>query len=70
MNSHGMVSYVSYANGGCTSDRQIVERSDLSKSCDPGDIVIANKGFKVQDLFALYDITVNHPTIVCLETWL
>ena len=41
---------------------QIVERSDLPQRCDPGDIVLADKGFKVQDLFAPYDITVNHPT--------
>ena len=58
----GMVSYVSPAYGGSTSDRQIVERSDLPQRCDPGDIVLADKGFKVQDLFAPYDITVNHPT--------
>ena len=58
----GMVSYVSDAYGGSTSDRQIVERSNLPRMCDPGDIVLADKGFNVQDLFAPYDVTINHPT--------
>ena len=58
----GMVSYVSDAYGGSTSDRQIVERSNLPRMCDPGDVVLADKGFNVQDLFAPYDVTVNHPT--------
>jgi hypothetical protein len=58
----GMVSYVSPAYGGSTSDRQIVERSDLPRRCDIGDSVMADKGFDVQDLFAARDVTVNIPT--------
>ncbi|XP_069117620.1 uncharacterized protein [Argopecten irradians] len=58
----GLVNYVSTAYGGCTSDRQIVERCRLVNICDPGDSVMADKGFNVQDLFARMDVTVNIPT--------
>lgn len=58
----GLVSYVSPAYGGSTSDRQICERSSLTRICDKGDSVMADKGFNVQDLFAPYDVSVNIPT--------
>ena len=58
----GMVSYVSEAYGGSTSDRQILERSNLTKMCDAGDSLMADKGFDVQDLFAPVDVKVNIPT--------
>lgn len=58
----GMVSYVSPAYGGSTSDRQIVERSNLTSMCDPTDSIMADKGFDVQDIFAPMDVTVNIPT--------
>ena len=49
----GLVSFVSdaYMYGGSTSDRQICECSPLSALCDPGDSIMADKGFNVQDLF-------------------
>lgn len=58
----GFISYVSPAFGGSTSDRQIVERSTLPQDCDPKDLVMADKGFDVQDIFAPFDVTVNIPT--------
>jgi len=58
----GLVNFVSDAYGGCTSDRQIVERSNIVVLCEPGDSVMADKGFNVQDLFARMDVTVNIPT--------
>ena len=58
----GLVSYLSPAYGGSTSDRQIVERSRLTTLCDKGDSIMADKGFNVQDLFAPYDVTINIPT--------
>ena len=57
----GLCSYISPAYGGSTSDRQIVERT-LPSMCDPGDSVMSDKGFDVQDILAPYDITVNIPT--------
>jgi hypothetical protein len=58
----GLVSYVSDAYGGSTSDRQAVERSTLPKMCDAGDEIMADKGFTVEDLFLPYQVTVNMPT--------
>lgn len=58
----GLTSYVSPAYGGPTSDRQICERSSLLTRCDPGDSIMADKGFNVQDLFVHRDISVNIPT--------
>ena len=58
----GLVNYVSPAYGGSTSDRQIVERCKIVSACDPGDSVMADKGFNVQDLFATANVHVNIPT--------
>ena len=58
----GLISYLSPAYGGATSDRQVVERSRLPEMCDASDSVMADKGFNVQDLFAARDIHVNIPT--------
>jgi len=56
------VSHVSDAYAGCTSDRQIVEWCDwLAQLWEPGDSVIADKGFDVQDIFTPYDVTGNIP---------
>ncbi|XP_061190649.1 uncharacterized protein LOC133198614 [Saccostrea echinata] len=60
--SGGLVSFISNAYGGSTSDRQIVERCKLVNLCDPKDSVMADKGFNVQDLFARMDVTVNIST--------
>lgn len=57
----GFVSYLSPAYGGSVSDRQIVERSNLTTLCDPGDSIMADKGFNIQDLFAQSDVTINIP---------
>lgn len=58
----GVITYISPLYGGSTSDRQIVERSSLFTMCDPGDSIMADKGFNVQDLFAPYNVTINVPT--------
>lgn len=58
----GMCNYVSPAYGGSTSDRQIVERSNLPNMCEPGDSIMSDKGFDVQDIFAPYGVSVNIPT--------
>jgi hypothetical protein len=57
----GLITYLSPAYGGSASDRQIVERSGLVYMCDPKDSIMADKGFNVQDLFAMNDVTVNIP---------
>ena len=58
----GLVSFISASYGGSTSDRQICERSTLTRLCDSGDSLMADKGFNVQDLFAPSNVTINIPT--------
>lgn len=58
----GLVSFVSPVYGGSASDRQITERSNLMERCSPGDSVMADKGFNVQDLFAMHDVQINIPS--------
>jgi len=50
---------VSPAYGGSTSNRQIVERSDLTRICNPTDSIVADKGFDVQDIFEVLDVTIT-----------
>ena len=57
-----LISYISPAYGGSTSDRQVFERSPLVNICEPGDSIMSDKGFNVQDLFAPKDLKVNIPT--------
>ena len=63
----GLISYISPAFGGSTSDRQIVERSNLFTICNPGDSIMSDKGFNVQDLFAPFDVAINIPTFFSKE---
>lgn len=58
----GLVSYVSPAYGGSSSDRQICERSNLPQMCQPQDSIMADKGFNVQDLFEGSMVKINIPT--------
>lgn len=60
----GLISIVSPAYGGCTSDRQLVERMSLGCMCEPGDSIMADKGFNIQDLLAPHDVQVNIPTFL------
>lgn len=64
----GMVSYISESYGGSTSDRQIIERSQLfnnsKKFFSPSDSIMADRGIMVQDLFASHDVYVNTPTLL------
>lgn len=58
----GLISHCTPAYGGSASDRQIIERSQFMEKCDPGDVVLADKGILVQDLFASRGVTVTTPT--------
>ncbi|XP_021369784.1 uncharacterized protein LOC110460901 [Mizuhopecten yessoensis] len=64
----GAVSYVSPAYGGSTSDRQIMENSELldpkRDMFDKGDSIMADRGIMVQDLFATQDVFVNTPSML------
>ena len=58
----GLMSCMSDACGGSTSDRQMIERGGLINKVSKGDSIMADKGFDVHDLFAPVDVTVNIPT--------
>ena len=62
----GVVTHVSQTYGGCTSDRQIIERSELIKKgmFTKGDSIMADRGIMVQDMFASMDVKVNTPTML------
>ena len=57
----GLVTFLSPAFGGSTSDRQCVERSSRNTLCDPGDEIMAKKGFNVEDIFVVKNIKLNMP---------
>jgi len=64
----GLVSYIPDFYGGSSSDRALVERSTLPTDMDPNDEIMVDKGFNVQDIFAIYDIGVNLPTFLKKRT--
>ncbi|XP_076067689.1 uncharacterized protein LOC143040483 [Oratosquilla oratoria] len=61
-----LISYVSDSYDGSASDRQIIERSCLIQGhmFESGDSIMADRGIRVQDLFALLDVKVNTPTML------
>jgi hypothetical protein len=60
----GVVTYLSPAYGGSCSDRQIIESSSLLREnmLSSGDSIMADRGIRVQDLFASQGVKVNVPT--------
>ncbi|KAL4720645.1 hypothetical protein ACJJTC_001811 [Scirpophaga incertulas] len=60
----GLFSYCSEGYGGSTSDRQMIERSNLLEKCEPADSIMADRGFNVQDIFAAKGIGINIPTFL------
>ncbi|KYN00652.1 hypothetical protein ALC62_08567, partial [Cyphomyrmex costatus] len=64
------ISYISSAYAGSVSDRAIVERSNLTKKTEPGDSIMADRGFTVQDLFAPIYVSINIPAFLKGKTQL
>nr|CAH7756831.1 unnamed protein product [Callosobruchus chinensis] len=52
----GSISYISKAWGGATSNEQIVELDDFCDKVKPGDIVIVDRGFLVDDSLGIYRV--------------
>lgn len=42
--------FISKLYSGCTSDKEVVQRSGFLDSIEPGDSIMADKGFNIQDL--------------------
>lgn len=57
----GVISFVSDAWGGETSERQIVIDSGILNLLEPGDNVMADKGFTIRDLLLEKGCTLNIP---------
>ena len=62
----GVVSHVSEIYGGAASDRQILERSELLNEdmFEDKDQIMADRGIRVQDLFASKNVLVNTPSML------
>lgn len=61
ISSNGTVTFVSDAYGGSISDRVLFEKCGLVDLFEEKDIVLADKGFQIQDLLIHKDVTVNIP---------
>ena len=57
----GVVTFLSKLWGGNASDKQIVKESGLLNLLEPGDSVMADKGFTIQDLLDPLDVSLNMP---------
>ena len=60
----GLISFVTEAYGGSTRDRQLIERSNLFNLAEREDVIMADKGFNVQDIFATKMFKINMATFL------
>ena len=57
----GVITFVSETYEGPISDRKLVEVSGLLELLEPGDEIMADKGFQIQDLLAPLGVCLNMP---------
>ena len=60
----GGISFVSKLYGGNISDRQLTEMSGLLDLLEPGDSVMADRGFTIADLLDTRGVTLNIPPMI------
>ena len=58
----GVISYISKAWGGRTSDKFLTENCDFHNNLVPGDIVMADRGFDIEESVASYCAKVKIPS--------
>lgn len=61
---HGAVTFISPLYTGCISDVEITKLSGLLELLEPGDDVMADKGFTIRKLLAEKDVTLNIPAFL------
>ena len=64
----GVISFVSKCYEGSISDRKLVELSGLLEKLEPGDDIMADKGFQIQDLLAPLGVRLNMPPFLSGNT--
>ncbi len=58
------INFISRLYSGCISDKEITRKCGFIEALDPGDQVMADKGFNIQDLLALQHVRLIAPPIM------
>lgn len=66
----GVLSFITPAYGGQTSDKFIFENSELLKKLEDGDAKMANKGFLIDNIYAQKHIKLYRPPFIKGKTQL
>ena len=57
----GGISFVSTLYGGSISDKELTQRSGLMEKLQYGDVIMADRGFNIQEMLAIKGVKVNLP---------
>ena len=60
----GVVNFISKGWGGCASDRYIVENSGFLNNILPGDVILADRGFNIEDSVGAIGASLQIPAFV------
>ena len=63
----GAISYISSLYGGCISDRQLTILCGILDRLEPGDSIMADKGFLIADLLQPIGVSLNIPPLKLSE---
>ena len=65
INGNGVINFVSCLEGGSISDRDLTVKSGiLTKDWDKGDVLMADRGFEIQDDLAPLGVKLNIPSFL------